>query len=55
MEDLEQRMSDGKDVYKTLKRVMAKHHHKFDGLFLYDESDESEEDMDEDENDDCTC
>ena len=46
--ELEERMSDGKDVYKTIKRVMTKHRHKFDGLFLYEES---EEETDE-ENDD---
>ena len=50
LKDVEQRMNDRKDVYKILKRVLVKHRHKFDGLFLYDESDESEEDMD-DEND----
>ena len=44
MEDVEQRIHDRKDEYKTLKRVLVKHRHKFDGLFLYDESDESEED-----------
>ena len=51
VEDLEQRMSDGKDVDKTLKRVIAKYRHNFDGLFMYDEDDETEEDTD-DENDD---
>ena len=51
VEDLEQRMVDRKDADKTLKRVMAKHRRKFDSLFLYDDTDESEEDMD-DANDD---
>ena len=54
LEDVEQRMNYRKDVYKTLKRVLAKYRHKFDGLFLYDESDESEEGID-DENDAWTC
>ena len=53
LEDLEGKMSEGKDVYKTLKRLMAKYKHKFDGLFVYDESDDEDtgeqEDMEDEE------
>ena len=44
MDELEEKMSDGKDVYKTIKRVMTKYRHKFDGLFIPEESDEETDD-----------
>ena len=36
-------MDKGVDVDKAVKRTMAKHESKFDGLFQYDDDDEDEE------------
>ncbi len=49
MDDLEQKISDGMDIRKALKRVLAEHRTKFDSLFLYDEDTEEEMEHDNDE------
>lgn len=36
VDDLEYKLEAGMDISKALKRVVAKHRHKFDELFLYD-------------------
>ena len=48
MDELEEKMDDGKNLYKMIKRVMTKYRHKFDGLFIYEESDDDEMDEESD-------
>ena len=49
MTELEEKTDEGKNIGKALKRTMAKHRSKFDGLFEYDEHEEDEEEEDEHE------
>ena len=44
MAELEEKTDEGMNIVKTLKRSMAKHRSKFDGLFEYDEDEEEDED-----------
>ena len=47
MAELEEKTDQGMNIGKALKRSMAKHRSKFDGLFEYDEDEEEDEQEDE--------
>ena len=51
MDDLEEKINEGMDVRKALKRVIVNHRAKFDGLFQYDEDAETDDDESEDDDD----
>ena len=47
MAELEEKTDEGMNIGKALKRSMATHRSKFDGLFEYDENEEEDEQEDE--------
>ena len=49
MDDLEDKVNNGMDIRKALKRVIAQHRSKFDGIFIYDK--DSDEEMEADDED----
>ena len=49
MDELDEKLDKGMAIPKALKRVMPKHHVKFDALFQHEDSDDDETDDEEDE------
>ena len=47
MEEIEEKMEEGTNIDKALKRIVAKHRSKFDSLFEYDHRDEDEGESEE--------
>ena len=47
MDDLEEKIDGGMNIHKALKRVIAKHRAKFDGLFQQEEDEDEEMESDD--------